>query len=244
MFRPGQRPEEEPALPRRLATYAHGYSYSQGRYPGGVPRYYDGDEMGPASLPPHNIAALQRMLVDSGLLDNPRWGYWDRASEEAFQRALSESNQQGTDVETLLTTYSEASAMAEQEAKGPYVPSEPLTLRTTNKSDLNKVFREAVVGQLGVGWSDSQIRELVDAYNWEEIKVQADIYNQNMQREKQLWETGTTDIKQVTEGSVPNPQTFLEEQVRRRDPGGVQAADIGEQGGYADVFFDALGGYT
>lgn len=240
-FKPGQTPEEMPALPRRLATYAHGYSYSQGAYPGGVPRYFDGDETLPARLAPHNIAALQRMLVESGLLSNPRWGFWDTASEEAYQRALSESNLKGTDVQTLLTTYAEAAAIGEQETRPPFV-APALELRTTNKADLNRVFRQAVTEMLGVGWTDKQIAELVDAYGWEEIRVQADAYQQMVARERQLYETGTSDIKQINQVSAPSPETFIEQEARRRDLGGFQATQVAED--YAPAFFDALGGYT
>jgi hypothetical protein len=236
-FRPGQRPEEMPTLPRRLATYAHGYSYSQGRYPGGVPRYFDGDEVLPGRLPPHNIAALQRMLVDAGLLEDPRWGYWDPASEEAYQRALSEANSAGVEVQTLLTTYGEANALGTAEPKEPFV-APPLQIKQHNKDDLRSVFRKAVVELLGIGWSQEDVNDAVDSFVAKETEIQANAQRMMIERDRQLYETGQTDINQITEVDIPSPELFIEEETRRRDPAGYQATQLAED--FAPAFFAAL----
>jgi hypothetical protein len=248
VFKPGQTRLQEPGylrgLPAGPITRSPYYSEHSRQHPGRFPpRYFDGDESDPGRMPPHHIANLQRLLVDAGLLDNPRWGFWDRASQGAYQTALAESNRNDVDVQTLLTTYADSAAMAEQEARGPYVPSEPLTLRTTHPDDLKLMFRDVSAKALGVAWTDRQIDELVNAYNWQEIAVQADAYSQNVERERQLYETGATDITQITEKSLPSPENYAIAEAKRRDPAGFQAAEIGEEGGYADAFFGALGGF-
>jgi hypothetical protein len=237
-FQPGQRPEDEPVLPRRLATYAHGYSYSQNRYPGGVPRYFAGHETLPGRMPPHNIAALQRMLVDAGLLENPRWGFWDRASEEAYQRSLAEANAAGVDVQQLLTTYGEAAALAEAKAKPPFV-ADPLVYQVHNEKDVQAAFRKAIVEHLGEGWSQAQINAAAAAYREQEIQVQRDAQMQMIERNRQLYETGKTNITEITEVGIPSPELFIEEETRRRDPTGYQATQLAED--FAPAFFEALG---
>lgn len=237
-FKPGQRPEDMPNLPRRLATYAHGYSYSQGGYPGGVPRYFDGDEMMPGRLPPHNIAAVQRLLVDSGLLDDPRWGFWDASSQEAYQRALSEANGKGVDVQTLLSTYADAAAMAEAEAREPF-QAPALQIRQHNMKDLESVFRKSVTELLGVGWSQADISRAAKAFVGEETRIQTEAQLRNIERERQLYETGETDIDQITEVDIPDPNLFIEREAERRDPGGFKATQVATD--YAPEFFAALG---
>jgi hypothetical protein len=214
-------PKTPSGLPKRLATYAHGYSYDQGKYPGGVPRYFDGHEALPANLPPHNIAALQRLLVDAGLLKNPRWGFWDPVSQDAYKAALADANAKGTDVATVLTTYAEAAAIGEAETRGPFVP-EPLIFETTNKQDLHKVFRSAVIEQLGKGWTQEQIAELVDAYNWKEVQVQNDLQMAQRRAAEAEWYGQAPPDEQITVGSVPAPETFIEDMIRQRDPEGYQ----------------------
>jgi len=216
-------PKAMPGLPKRPLSpyYPHGYSYSQNKFPGGVPRYFDGEETLPANLPPHNIAALQRLLVDAGVLNNPRYGFWDSASQEAYRWALSEANLQGTDVQTVLTTHAEAAAIGEAEAKGPFVP-QPLIFETTNKQDLHKVFRNAVIDQLGKGWTQEQIAELVDAYNWKEVQVQNDLQMAQRRTAEAEWYGQPPPDEQINVGSVPEPETFIEDMIRQRDPEGYQ----------------------
>jgi hypothetical protein len=238
----GQPLGAAPQLPRRSTGFDFDIKNLGRKLQGGqVARYFDGDETLPRGIPPHNIAALQRMLVEAGLLKNPRWGFWDPASQNAYQTALAGANSSGTDVQSYLTTYAEAVALGTQEARAPF-QAPALELRTTNKQDLHRVFRQAVTELLGVGWTDKQIAELVDAYGWQEIAVQTDAYSQMVERERQLYETGTSDIKQINQVSAPSPETFIENEARRRDPGGFQATQVAED--YAPAFFDALGGYV
>lgn len=242
-FRPGQTPEQEPNR-FRLPIPGRGTGlYSEHSQPGGraYPRYYAGDEWTPSRTPPHNVAALQRALVDAGFLEDPSYGRWDRASAHAFEQAMVRANAEGVDVEALLLNYADARAMAEQEAKGPFVPS-ALELTTTNPKDLERLFRDVSAELLGVGWSAPEVQELVQAYNWHEVQVQRDAQERMIERERQLWETGETDIEEITKVSPMSPQTFAETEARKRDLGGFQATQIAED--YAPAFFEALGGFT
>jgi hypothetical protein len=46
----------------------------------------------------------------------------------------------------------------------------------------------------------------------------------------------------ISEVSAPSPEAFVETELRRRDPAGFAAGEIGNT--YAPAFFDALGGYV
>lgn len=224
-----------PQLPSRGTLAA--YNERELRYGAGRPRYFKGSEGDPGRLPPHNIAAIQRLMVDANLLSNPRWGFWDPESEEAYRQALREANATGVDIETLLTTYADAAAMAEQQAKGPFV-APPLQFRVHNEKDVQSAFRKAIVEHLGEGWTQEQINAAAASYRAHEIGVQRDAQMQMIARERQLYETGATDIEEITEVDAMSPDTFIEEEARRRDLAGYQANQIGRD--YAPAFFAAL----
>jgi hypothetical protein len=226
------------ALPRHPGSYRMGLPMGEHSR---LSRYFDGDEALPASLAPHNIAALQRMLVEANLLDNPRWGFWDAASQEAYKTALHEANRSDTDIQTLLTTYQEAAAVGELEAKGPF-QAPALQIRQHNKDDLRSLFRDAAVKLTGMGWSHEDVERAVNAFVAEETRIQTDAQTQMIERDRQLYETGSTDINQITEVDIRSPELFIEDEARRRDPGGFRATQVAED--YAPAFFDALGGFT
>lgn len=224
-----------PRLPGRATLAA--YNEPKFQYGAGRPRYFRGDETDPGRLPPHNIAAIQRLMVDANLLNDPRWGFWDPESEEAFRQVLREANAMGVDAETLLTTYADAAAMAEQEAKGPF-QADPLVFQVHNEKDVQNAFRKAIVEHLGEGWTQEQINAAAASYRAEEIRVQRGAQEQMIARERQLYETGGTDINEITQVDVPSPDVWIEEEARRRDMAGFQANEIGSD--YAPVFFQAL----
>src|SRR5688500_10350132 len=62
------------------------------------PRYFDGDDWAPASLPGPRIAELQRQMVAAGLIPRGtsyRNGYWDDVSRGAYRQLLAEANASG-----------------------------------------------------------------------------------------------------------------------------------------------------
>jgi hypothetical protein len=233
-------------------TAVEGWS-SQGAGPGAIvergPRYFDGDEWRPASLGPAAIGDLQAMMAAAGLLDDFRYGVWDAASVDAYKQLLTEANASGLTAEAALRQRAQGfnapggvggagggggggSWQIDPETGDPvwvpeqYVPP-PLELRTTNKDDLQRLFRETIINTMGEGWSKEQIRELVDAYNWQEIKVQQDAYNQQVAIERAEFMGERTEGGEVISTvDVPSPETFLENQLMERDPEGFQAGKI------------------
>jgi hypothetical protein len=127
----------------------------------------------------------------------------------------------------------------------PFVPP-ALRVRTTHKDDLRTVFRAAVRDKLGAGWTDAQVDELVDAYNWKEIQLQTEAYDQEVDRMRQEFEFEgggpEPSAGVISEVNAPSPENFLDTELRKRDPSGYAAGQIGEE--FAPAFFDALGGYV
>jgi hypothetical protein len=196
--------------------------------------------------------------------DDFTWGRWDPTTMDAYGTLLSEANMSGMTADAQLREAAmgvrsdqgpEGSGRGHWEVdpetgqpawvEDPFV-APPLQVRTTNKDELRAVYRSAVRDKLGAGWSDAQINELVDAYNWKEIALQADAYRQEVGRLEQEWQAeggGPAPTTQViSEVSAPSPEAFLDTELRRRDPAGYAAGQIGNE--FAPAFFDALGGYV
>lgn len=196
-------------------------------------------------------------------------GRWDGATRKAYQFLLEDANAAGVTADVALYraaqsipigggggggedgegggrgrgggwTIDPETGELVQIPEEQFVP-EPLRLQLPNMDDLRAVFRSAIVDKLGVGMSQSQINEMANAYVAQVTKVQKDAYSQMVARDRELFETGTTDINQITEVDLPNPDIFVEEEARRRDPAGFQATQVAED--YAPAFFEALGGY-
>jgi hypothetical protein len=258
-----------PGRSGRVNTGALRYTYEQ------RPRYMDGDEWRPATRAVDEIVEMQQKLVIAGYLDANdgfRLGMWDGPTRTAYRYLLEDSNASGLDADTMLYRAAQgieiggggggAGGGGGGRGRGGYmidpetgelipIPQEqfiapPMQVRTTNPDDLRRVFRSAVIDKLGVGWSQKEIDELVQAYNWKELQVQADAYRQEVARMEQEfnYELGgpKPTTKQITSVDVASPEAFIEEEARRRDPGGFQATQMAED--YAPAFFDALGGYV
>ncbi len=211
------------------------------------PLYFEGDQLRPASTSPAEIGRLQASLAAAGLLDRFTYGVWDKPSQDAYAALLSESNVAGVTWDAQLRnrastfefngsngTGSDSRSGSggggghwefDENGEPVFVPEQyqppPLQLRTTNKDDLRRVFRSSVIEKMGQGWSQSQIDELVDAYNWQELKVQGDAYQQQVDAERRAFETGSTAGPPLTEVSMASPEAFAEAELRRRDPTGL-----------------------
>lgn len=235
------------------ANAIEGWS-AQGSGPGSVRdqgvRYFDGDEWRPASLGPAGVGSLQEMMAAAGILtDDFRYGVWDEASRNAYKNVLAEANGMGLTADQIIRLRGQSATMPGAGGSGSgsggggswqfdengnpvFVPEQyqapPLELRTSNKDDLRRVFREAIIEQMGEGWSKAQIDELVDAYNWEEIRVQKDAYDQAIAMDRAQFE-GTAPAGGggvVSSVEVASPETFLENQLMERDPEGFRAGQV------------------
>lgn len=254
---------------RRYGTnWAYPYVLSRPMRPGSAyeeteigPRYFEGDEMKPGHMwDTERIIEAQRRMIIAGFLD-PDSGFglgsWDPKTFEAYADLLSYANRMGMDADSALRHRARMVGQVGGETgnwrfdpeTGQFIPLEDpgfvapaLQARVTHPDDLRAVFRQAVIGALGQGWSQREIDELVEAFQWKEIQVQADAHGRMVERERQLFETGATDIEQITEVERPDPGAFIDEEARRRDPAGYQATQLAED--FAPVFFDSLGGYV
>lgn len=231
------------------------------------PRYFEDDVMKPSGSGRDSIIGKQQALLIAGYLaptDDFVWGRWDPTTAGAYATLLTEANASGLTADAMLREAAmgvrsnqgpEGSGPGHWETdpntgemtfiEDPFVPP-PLRVRTTNKDELRTVFRAAVRDRLGQGWSDAEINELVDAYNWKEIGLQAEAYRSEVDRLEQefMMEGGgpapTTQV--ISEVNAPSPEAFIETELRERDPAGFAAGEIGNE--FAPAFFDALGGFV
>ena len=234
------------------------------------PRYYDGDQYRPAQYPVERIIDMQRRLTIAGFLDpgDIRLGSWTGATVKAYEELLGYANQIGLDADAALYHAAQAGPAAFGEdgsgsgggggytidpETGELVPASEmfvppaLEIRTTNKDDLRRVFRQATSELTGVGWSPDQIERMVQAYNQQEVQVQRDAYNQEVEIMRQEF-AGTspggqeyTPSSAAREVNMPSPDTFLENQVREQDLEGYQANQVATQ--FMPAFFDVVSGY-
>jgi hypothetical protein len=190
-----------------------------------TPRFVDGMQYAPASMPPSQIADLQRQLAQLGLIDPDAmitFGVWDETSIAGYEKLLAWANRAGiTRVDQALRKYRQMVA----EGGGPVrvggeEPPEipPLQIRLTDPTSLKATFRRAVIDQLGEGWSDEQIDRMVAAYHSMERENQTQIYNLSYGGPE-----GAQLAGEVTD--VPDAGSYATEHVRQTDPMGVQARD-------------------
>ena len=223
----------------------------------GGPRYFTGDEWKPANTSGASVGALQRAMATAGLLTKFRYGVWDAQSADAYAKVLGFANAAGITAQMALSQMVNSpqinmagrggSSDSDSEGGGgggdvigfdeqgnpiyaPYV-APPLVLETTNKDDLRRVMRSAVIDKLGKGWSQAQINELVDSYVWQEIAVQKSTYDQQNALDRMAFEQGAGAVagQTVVKPTMPSQETFLENELMRRDPIGYQAGQIVNQ---------------
>ncbi len=68
------------------------------------PRYFEGDELNPASMSPEVISAIQKRLESAGLLEAGTYypGVWDNETRLAYKTVLGYANQQGVTADTAI----------------------------------------------------------------------------------------------------------------------------------------------
>lgn len=185
---------------------------------------------------PGQLASLQDELAAVGLLSgNYVRGGPDASTKSAFEELLGIANQMRTSwrqaLNRLLNQMTPEMARSRGfriDENGNLVPAEEqfvppaLQLQLPNKKDVDALMRRTSVDLLGQGWDQRTIDAASNAFISEVKRLQTDAYNQMVERERQLFETGTTNINQITEIQAPSPETFAEEQVKQRDPMGYQ----------------------
>lgn len=137
-----------------------------------IPRYFDGDQFTPGSLPPETIARMQRDLARSGLLKaDYHIGVWDAASANAYEYLLGAANAAGDDEETTLARFLQ-SPLEEEKPK-----REPLVIRQTHPDDLAAVADTVARRTIGRKLRPDEISRFVSAYHAAESGAQQNAYN-------------------------------------------------------------------
>lgn len=241
-----------PGRSGRVDLAAGRYMVDQG------PRYMAGDEWKPANNSPAGIAEAQKMLAAAGLLKDWRYGVWDEPTRKAWIKVLGYANSRGiTDRMALIELASAPrSEGGGTDGGGQWTVDEngnpvfveegfqapPLQLKLPNKQDVERVLRSSVIEKLGEGWDQQQIGDLADMYIAKVRGVQEDAYRQEIDRMEDEFYGREGASEPITTVEAPSLETFAEDELRRRDPGGFEATQVAED--YAPAFFAALGGYS
>lgn len=214
----------------------HGFAFLQPVDPYDDPErttYYDGDEYIPSNYPAAQIWTLQQALAKVGLLTGSfTRNTWDNTTRIAYKELLAIANAQGLSAdqalqELLATGGIEGGGQFTVDSKGNIIPIDstssraPLVVRKTDPAALRQLFRRSVIDMLGEGWSQEDIDKLVASYHKVEEMKQHEAYA--------LAETGGTAIDQ------PSPEAFIQAEVLKRDPVGVQSQ---EALGFVDEFMN------
>lgn len=230
----------------------HGSPHEQG------PRYWEGDQWKPAQGSPDAIAQLQQDMVTAGLIPrgaNVRFGTWDLASIDGYQKLLEMANINGVPHDMMLDRLIAGSAQGsgsiidpntgeviENPAAQVFVPPDALPLRLPSREDMRDVTRAVVVDRLGQGWSNEDIEGFIDRYySYAQGQAQG-VYEAEVERQRAAFEAGQPISNVNVELGLASPEASLDEELRREEPDAYGAGQIASD--FAPAFFDALGGYV
>lgn len=215
------RPEFVPLLPGQMGPPTLASAATP-------PRYFDGDEWGPASLSAEDRARLQRAMVDAGVITKGtkfRLGIWDDASRGAYADLLAFANGAGLDARSALAEYARMAELYDDEERAGRAP---LVVRQSNPDDLRATFETVARRRMGRKLRPDEAERFVKAYQAEEATVQTQAYG--------AAETGGV----VTD--APDPQAFLAAKLAREYGVEVGATAIAEQGNEFFQLLDEVGG--
>jgi hypothetical protein len=234
------------------------------------PRYRDGDQFRPASLDPASIGRLQASMAAAGLLTDFRYGVWDNDSRKAYEALLGEANAAGLTAEAALRQraagidFGGGGGRSGSDSGGgggggghwefdengepvfiadQYVPP-PLELKRTNRDDLVRAIRTGVIDTMGAGWNSAQVGELADLYLQREEAIQREAYNRRVSIERTAFSQGESAVAGMTfeEPTLEDPETFLQNELKRRDPAGYQVGGLVNDA--MPAFVNALKGWV
>lgn len=97
-----------------------------------TPRYFDGDDWAPASLPPVKIRQLQQDMIAAGLIPKGaeyRIGYWDDTSRLAYRQLLGEANGSGFSARQQLMMRQNTEDTNRKTETAVYLRPDPATVR-------------------------------------------------------------------------------------------------------------------
>lgn len=212
------------------------------------PQFRDGDQYDIYSFTPQRLSYLQRSLVAAGLLDPEdieAYGYVGPAGTDstfdAYERAMEFANQAGYDTvdQALISLQSGRYGTGPGGTRGQAAGSGGgrLPSQISNSDDLRRVFRAAVIDELGRGWDDGRIDAMVNTYQAME-RGQVDQAEAIARAAAERSEVTGEDVSSGTIEGLPDPSTFAVNYARQQDPTGAQATDFL---GAANTFFSLLG---
>lgn len=186
-----------------------------------APRYFDGNEWDPATIPPEDRAQLQLALREAGLFSKGQkftLGVWDDSTRGAYKRLLAYANGTGQTWNEALQEYGRTGGagggMIDADtgaAAGPGSDRAPLVKRTTNPSELAATFEVIYRDRTGKKPSPGELSRMVGAYLAGESAQQEALYN-----------------AAATGGSVSDvidPKLFAQKQAEAADQAGAFRQD-------------------
>lgn len=223
---------------QRPGYYPHGYNYNTRTWGAGAdpnamsavqmgPRYHEGDQGLPARYHPNTIIRLQERMHSVGLLGSFRRGIWDLDSANAYKDLLAYANYRGISADQAIREMeqsAESTGTLYQGGKirfdpttGEWVSDDtggstraPLIIKQSDPMELEKVFDEAVINTLGVGWDKTRIQNMVRAYQDLEAQRQQEAYNLEL--------SGGSVVE------IPSPSSFAQSYAQSQDPAGAEKA--------------------
>lgn len=189
------------------------------------PRYFEGDQWGPGSLPDEARDQLQRALIQAGLLDPKDYqpGVWDAASAAAYRDLLRESNGSGMGWKVNLQRRLDLAAQGLINIKGARKRA-PLTVQLTSPTEIKARADDAAPELLGRKLTDSEVSPFVKAYNDQERLAQTAAYN--------------AEPSGGTVTAPPQPKDYISQAIKDKYKTEVGGNQIGQN---ALVFMKLLG---
>ena len=190
------------------------------------------------SKSPQEIASIQSVLAEAGVLRNYTNGRVDEDTINAYEEVLRISNSEGKAPSVVLREMSATNfarnlganvaragdRIAQGASAGP--TRAPFTARVSNPNDLKRYFRDAVKNATGEYRGQVDIDQMVEAYQAIERNSQAAAYN--------AAPSGGT----VTDAE--SAESFAERTIGEVAPQQVQTRDVVDRAGQ---LFDMLGNF-
>jgi len=102
-----------------------------------------------------------------------------------------------------------------EEGPEAFVPP-PLELQLPNPDDIGRVVRKASIDMMGQAMDQGSVNAMTSAYIAEVTRLQREAYNRMVERERQIWETGASDIQEITTVQAPSAEGFAERELENR----------------------------
>lgn len=186
-----------------------------------------------AGRPPEEIASIQRLLKEAGLLSGTfTYGFWDNGSASAFKEVLGYANQEGIKAQDALDELAARRDLFPQPDAGPSIPA--FVAQQTSPDELRRAFRSVTEASLGRRLSDDELEPYIAGYQQAEVQAQQARYGATYSSENQ---TGVGPGGTFT--APADPQSYLQAQLEKDHPTEVGATDIAST---FDSFLNILGG--